>query len=186
MSVLASNNLSYLGWAFLLVLAAFGMSLSAQASQASQANAEMIASCHELVLDYATYRDQESAEQFAALFTADGSLSVMDQTFVGHNAIAARLANKDGPTLRHMMTNIRIKPVDATSATGVSYALIYGGAKSTGPSMVANFTAMGEYFDEHRYSEEGCRFTQRKFVATFLPSPAHAPTTPAQTSHAAK
>ena len=180
MSALAYDNLSFLGWAFLLVLAAFGMSLSAQASQA---NAKMIASCHELVLDYATYRDQEDAEKFAGLFTSDGSLSVMDQTFVGHKAIAARLANKDGPTLRHMMTNIRIKPVDATSATGVSYALIYGGAKSTGPSMVANFTAMGEYFDEYQYSEEGCRFTQRKFVATFLPGSSGVP---AQTTNTAK
>jgi intein-encoded DNA endonuclease-like protein len=107
----------------------------------------------------------------------------MDQTFVGHKAIAARLANKNGPTLRHMMTNIRIKPVDATTATGVSYALIYGGAKSTGPSMVANFTAMGEYFDEYQYSKEGCRFSQRKFVATFLPGASGAP---AQTTNTAK
>ena len=173
MSILAFDNLLSLGFVCVLALAGFGMPLSAQAAQA---NAEMIASCHELVLDYATYRDQENAEKFAALFTAGGSLSVMDQTFVGHKAIAARLANKDGPTLRHMMTNIRITPVDATSATGVSYALIYGGAKSTGPSMVANFTAMGEYFDEYSYAGEGCRFTQRKFVATFLPSVPASPT----------
>jgi|TARA_B110000977_G_C10901671_1_gene425554 hypothetical protein len=173
MSILAFDNLLSLGFVCVLALAGFGMPLSAQAIQA---NAEMIASCHELVLDYATYRDQENAEKFAALFTAGGSLSVMDQTFVGHKAIAARLANKDGPTLRHMMTNIRITPVDATSATGVSYALIYGGAKSTGPSMVANFTAMGEYFDEYSYADEGCRFTQRKFVATFLPSVPASPT----------
>ena len=180
MSALVPDNLLSLGWVFLLALAGFGMPLF---SQASHPNAEMIASCHELVLDYATYRDQEDAEKFAGLFTSDGSLSVMDQTFVGHKAIAARLANKDGPTLRHMMTNIRIKPVDATSATGVSYALIYGGAKSTGPSMVANFTAMGEYFDEYQYSEEGCRFTQRKFVATFLPGSSGVP---AQTTNTAK
>ncbi len=173
MSISASDNLLSLGFVCVLALAGFGMPLSAQAAQA---NAEMIASCHELVLDYATYRDQENAEKFAALFTADGSLSVMDQTFVGHKAIAARLANKDGPTLRHMMTNIRITLVDATSATGVSYALIYGGAKSTGPSMVANFTVMGEYFDEYSYADEGCRFTQRKFVATFLPSVPASPT----------
>jgi len=179
-NVLAPDHLSSLGWFFLLALAGLGMPLSVQASQA---NTEMIASCHELVLDYATYRDQEDAEKFAGLFTSDGSLSVMDQTFVGHKAIAARLANKNGPTLRHMMTNIRIKPVDATSATGVSYALIYGGAKSTGPSMVANFTAMGEYFDKYQYSEEGCRFTQRKFVATFLPGSSGAP---AQTTNTAK
>lgn len=180
MSALVPDNLLSPGWVFLLALAGFGMPLF---SQASHPNAEMIASCHELVLDYATYRDQEDAEKFAGLFTSDGSLSVMDQTFVGHKAIAARLANKDGPTLRHMMTNIRIKPVDATSATGVSYALIYRGAKSTGPSMIANFTAMGEYFDEYQYSEEGCRFTQRKFVATFLPGSSGVP---AQTANTAK
>lgn len=180
MSALVPDNLLSPGWVFLLALAGFGMPLF---SQASHPNAEMIASCHELVLDYATYRDQEDAEKFAGLFTSDGSLSVMDQTFVGHKAIAARLANKDGPILRHMMTNIRIKPVDATSATGVSYALIYGGAKSTGPSMIANFTAMGEYFDEYQYSEEGCRFTQRKFVATFLPGSSGVP---AQTANTAK
>ncbi len=163
MNAFLNDRLLSLGWLCMLALMWAGMPLYAHA------NAAMIASCHELVLDYATYRDQEEAEKFAGLFTAVGSLSVMDQTFVGHKAIAARLANKNGPTLRHMMTNIRIKPVDATSATGVSYALIYGGAKSTGPSMVANFTAMGEYYDEYQYSEEGCRFSQRKFVATFLP-----------------
>jgi len=175
MSGSTAHRLSSLVWSCLLALTGFSMPVSAQANKA------MISSCHELVLDYATYRDQEDAEKFAGLFTANGLLSVMDQNFVGHKAIAARLANKNGPTLRHMMTNIRITPVDATRATGVSYALIYGGAKISNPVMVANFTAMGEYFDEYQYSEEGCRFTQRKFLATFLPASPNLPAVPANT-----
>jgi hypothetical protein len=159
MSTWTYCNFSFRGWVVLFAFVGLGLPL------ATQANEAMVASCHELVLD------QEDAEKFAGLFTVNGSLSVMGQTVVGHEAIAARLANQDGPTLRHMMTNIRITPVDATRATGVSYALIYGGAKSTGPIMVANFTAMGEYFDEYEYADTGCRFSQRKFVATFLPRP---------------
>ena len=38
-------------------------------------------------------------------------------------------------------------------------------------------------FDKYQYSEEGCRFTQRKFVATFLPGSSGAP---AQTTNTAK
>lgn len=153
----------------------FLLPLGLQAKERDADAAQMIASCHELVLDYASYRDQEDADKFAGLFTADGALTVLGQTFVGHKAIAARLANKDGPILRHMMTNIRITPVDETYATGVSYALIYGGARSAGPIMVANFTAMGEYYDVYQYSADGCRFSERKFVASFLPATGNNP-----------
>jgi hypothetical protein len=138
-------------------------------SSAAQANEAMVRSCHELVLDYASFRDQENAEKFAALFLPDGRLTIMGQSFAGRGAIAARVANRDGPIVRHMMSNIRIKPIDSTKAEGVSYALIFSAARGEGPGRISNVTAMGEYYDQFHYVDQRCYFVDRKFVASFLP-----------------
>lgn len=82
--------------------------------------------CSNLVTDYAIHRDQFNAKEFANLFTEDASLTVVSQTWVGRAEIEQRIEGlKTGSTIRHEMSTIRIVPIDADHATGVSYATIY-------------------------------------------------------------
>ena len=61
--------------------------------------------CTDLVLDYAIHRDRLDADSYANLFAADAVLSVLDDRFVGRDAIHERLVESRGKeTTRHLMS----------------------------------------------------------------------------------
>ncbi|MEM7077023.1 MAG: nuclear transport factor 2 family protein [Pseudomonadota bacterium] len=122
--------------------------------------------CTDLVLDYAYYRDRPDADALAALFAEDAELSVLGQTYVGREAITARLRGaENGPSFRHLMSTIRIFPVDATFARGVSYVTVYSAPH--GASEVEGFLGMGEYHDEFVLTEQGWRIAAREYVPVY-------------------
>ena len=126
--------------------------------------------CTDLVLDYAYYRDRPDAQAFADLFARDGELEVLGDRFVGRDAIRARLANaSDGPVFRHMMSTIRIFPVDDEHATGVSYVTVYAAAGSQLPLALGEPAAVGEYHDEFVRTEGGWKIARRVFVPVLVP-----------------
>ena len=121
---------------------------------------EVYRDCTNLVLDYALYRDRFDAAGFAGLFTEDGSLTVGGQTWVGREQIHGRIvALNTGSSIRHLMSTVRITPVDETHATGVSYATIY--SSPAGVNTVTGFTLMGEYHDEFVRTAEGWKIAKR-------------------------
>ena len=157
-------------------LTVLGLCISPTASAAdAQARAEAAIrnACQQLILDYASLRDQRRGDHFANLFTVDGVLTVNGETFVGRQALAARFAQASNQRSRHMMSNIRVAVEDAERASAVSYALIFVGeqrsSKDTGPVAVAGFTAMGEYHDEFVLTDEGWRIAVRRFIPAFVP-----------------
>lgn len=122
--------------------------------------------CSNLVTDYAYYRDQFNAEQFANLFTEDASLTVVNQTWNGRAEIRQRIEDlKTGSTIRHEMSTIRIVPVDDDHATGVSYATIY--AAPAGVNTVSGFALMGEYHDEFVRTNDGWKISKRELVTKY-------------------
>lgn len=145
----------------------------AEATAEPRQAAQIKLACENLVLDYATHRDQRNSQAFAQLFTDDGTLLLNGETFTGHPALAQRLEGPSSQRSRHMMSNIRITVQDESHATGVSYALIFiGSAKAyqdSGPSQISSFTAMGEYHDDFVLTDAGWRIAKRRFVPVFLP-----------------
>jgi len=123
--------------------------------------------CTNLVLDYAYYRDRPEPEKFSKLFALNGSLSVGGETWVGRQAILDRLEDsRDGPVYRHLMSTIRIFPVDADHATGVSYVTVYNAPPDK--RSVEGFAAIGEYHDNFIRTDEGWKIESREFVPVFF------------------
>lgn len=126
--------------------------------------------CSNLVTDYAYHRDQFNAKEFAELFTEDASLTVVSQTWVGRADIEQRIEGlKTGSTIRHEMSTIRIVPIDADHATGVSYATIY--SAPAGETTVRGFTLMGEYHDEFVRTAQGWKISKRVLVSKYSLQP---------------
>lgn len=127
--------------------------------------------CEDLVLDYAYYRDRPDAQGVAAVFAEDARLEVLGQTFVGRDKIKARIeAGIGGPVFRHMMSTIRIFPVDQDHATGVSYVTVYSAPPGDGPLPVGNVAGVGEYHDRFVRTADGWKIAERKFVMVFAPA----------------
>lgn len=122
--------------------------------------------CINLVTDYAIYRDRFDAEGFSSLFTEDASLTVGGQTWVGRANIRARIEGlKNGSSIRHLMSTIRITPVDADNATGISYATIY--SAPAGSTTVEGFALIGEYHDTFVRTADGWKISKRELHTAY-------------------
>jgi uncharacterized protein (TIGR02246 family) len=127
---------------------------------------EVYRDCSNLVTDYAMYRDRFDAEAFSNLFTEDASLTVLSQTWEGRDSIRQRIAELDSSgSIRHLMSSIRITPVNADHASGISYATIYSapaGARTVeGPALI------GEYHDDFVLTTDGWKIEKRVLHSVF-------------------
>ncbi len=133
----------------------------------------IIDACRQLVSDYAIYRDRFDAVNYAATFAEDGELVLPSDTFVGRAAIAARLEAGAGKTRsRHFMSSQRIEVLDARTARGISYAMIFieplpQGHADNEPLPTAAPFAIGEYHDQFVLTERGWKFARREFRPAF-------------------
>lgn len=126
----------------------------------------MYRDCINLVTDYAYFRDRFDAEGFSNLFTEGATLTVVGQTWSGRGEIRKRIEGMDSSTtIRHLMSTIRIVPVDADHATGVSYATIY--STPGGNNTVEGFAIMGEYHDEFVRTAQGWKIQTRVLHSVF-------------------
>lgn len=122
--------------------------------------ADVYRDCTNLVVEYAYHRDRFDGEGFASLFTDGASLTVGGQTWVGRAAIRGRIEGlQTGSSIRHLMSTIRIVPVDDDHATGVSYVTIY--SAPPGQNTVEGFTLVGEYHDTFLRTAEGWKIQNR-------------------------
>jgi len=128
--------------------------------------------CTELVLDYAYYRDRPEGDRVAELFAVDAELRVMGQTYLGREAIRARLQDAArGPVFRHLMSTVRIFPEGPRRATGVSYVTVYSAAAGPLPRALEQPLAVGEYRDIFVLTEAGWKIQRREFVPVFAATP---------------
>ena len=122
--------------------------------------------CINLVTDYAYHRDRFDAAEFSNLFTEDASLSVGSQTWEGRSNIRARIEGLDkSGSIRHLMSTIRIEPIDELHASGVSYATIYTSA--AGSNSTEGFAIIGEYHDNFVLTDDGWKISKRELKSVF-------------------
>jgi uncharacterized protein (TIGR02246 family) len=135
----------------------------ALANAATAAEPSVYDACRDLVMDYAYYRDHPDPDAYAELFTEDAELSILGDTRKGRAAIRERLTQVAGTTV-HLMSTIRITPVSATEAKGVSYVTVYTAPAGEGPHTVDGFAGIGEYHDTFRKMAAGWQIDSRKLV----------------------
>src|ERR1700754_5225091 len=84
--------------------------------------------CLKLQRQYGVFADRGDVEGFTNLFAPDGSVAVPEAPpFVGHEAIRASIKalGDQGVTMRHVLTNNVVDAIDAETAEGVSYLVVY-------------------------------------------------------------
>ena len=129
--------------------------------------------CMKLQRQYGVFADRGDVEGFTNLFAPDGSVAVPEAPpFVGHDAIRASIEalTAMGVTMRHVLTNNVVDVVDETTATGVSYLVVYNStaeADESGQRPVAPPATVGEYADTFRRTAEGWRFQSRVLTRVF-------------------
>jgi SnoaL-like domain len=128
--------------------------------------ADVYRDCSNLVTDYAYYRDRFDAAGFSNIFTEDASLTVGNQTWVGRDNIRARIEGLDkSGSIRHLMSTIRIEPIDELHASGVSYATIYTAV--AGSNSTEGFAIIGEYHDDFVLTDDGWKISKRELKSVF-------------------
>lgn len=141
------------------------LSLSLVLTPAAHAN-DVYRDCINLVTDYAYHRDRYDAVAFSNLFTEEASLKVGNGSWEGRSNIRARIEGLDSSgSIRHLMSTIRIEPIDELHATGVSYATIYTSA--AGSNSTEGFAIIGEYHDNFELTDSGWKISKRELKSVF-------------------
>ncbi len=134
--------------------------------------------CTRLCHDFAWSVDQGDYPAFVSLFTEDGVFERGGQRSVGHAAIRQFLeARPAGRTTRHLCSNIRIDPVDPSTAVGTSSALMFAASVGSGsePSTTQTLPLpvaapwVVDYLDDYLLTADGWKFKCRRTVLVFQP-----------------
>lgn len=145
---------------------AFVSSASAELSAADKR--EIIFDCTLLVHDYAYYRDLRDPESFANLFTDDARMTVRGEWIGGRKALVDHVLGDDpNDVSMHMVSTVKITPVDENSATGVTYAAVAHGLKGEAPATLESFEVIGQYFDKFANTEDGWKISERVFTVIY-------------------
>lgn len=131
--------------------------------------------CMKLQRQYGVFADHGDVEGFTNLFAPDGSVAVPEApAFVGHEAIRASIKalGDQGVTMRHVLANNVVDAIDAETAEGVSYLVVYnstGAVDARGTRPVELPATVGEYRDRFRRTAEGWKFQSRVLTRVFRP-----------------
>ena len=147
--------------------------LQAQAPAGLDAINAIVTACERLEHDYAIYRDRGDAEAFANIFTEDGEWGRPTTVLKGRDAIREYIASSAGdPPDAHLQlqTTIQITPVDETTATGISYAIVLEAPiPDEGlPATIVGFQVASESRSTYRLTEEGWKIARREYTTLFV------------------
>ena len=147
------------------------LSTASAAELTAAQNREIISDCTELIHDYAYYRDLRDPEQVANLFTEDGGMQERGEWSIGHEALKAHVLSDDMSTVSmHLISTIKIFPIDENNATGVTYFAVANEPKTEDgrPATLESFRAIGQYHDKMVRTEDGWKFAERISDAVFF------------------
>ncbi len=154
---------------------------------AASAPVDMTQACTRAVAEYAWDRDTLNVAHYATLFTDDAEISFGGRTFTGKDKIVEELSTAAAQRpraamSRHVLSNIRIDRVDATTAHGTVYLILYiGPINADGrPSTVGGPTAVGAYDMTFKVGPAGCKVYRSNLGIDFRggPAPGAAPRPP--------
>jgi hypothetical protein len=147
------------------------MSLSQLAAAHLVNHQQLIDACTSINHDYALARDHADREAYADLFTSDAEFIMQGETFAGIERILERIGPGNSQRFaRLLVTTVDISPIDTTTATGITYFIMYMAMESGEPGLpITSFqTFMGEYHDEYKLTADGCKFTRRETKPLFI------------------
>ncbi len=160
--------------AILPVITALASPLTFAADPAELARInDIVVACERLEHDYALYRDRGDAEAFANIFTEDGEWGRPTTVLKGRDAIRDYIeSSSGGPSEAHLQlqTTIQITPVDETTATGVSYALVLEAPipEDGLPVTSLGFQVASESRSVYRLTGEGWKIAKREYTTLFV------------------
>lgn len=131
----------------------------------------IIDSCTAINHEYALARDTSDVNSYISLFTEDAEFIITGKSFKGVEEMKQRIFDDRGKTFgRLLLTTIDITPVDETTATGITYFIMFLTTSSRAESMpIESYNLfMGEYHDTYRMTNEGCKFTRRETRPLFM------------------
>lgn len=126
--------------------------------------------CIRLVHLAAHHVDFVRADQFAALFTADGRLTIAGTTSEGTDNIRARIAARPADQIsRHVCANIVVDVLSPDEATGTSYVCLYRGRGTTPLSALPMEMPLlvGHFVDRFVRTPDGWRIANRTLNTDF-------------------
>ncbi len=133
--------------------------------------------CTRLVHQYANCIDAYDYDGFLNLWADDGEWVIFGKSMLGSDAIRAALeARPPRSIVRHLVSNTVIDIVDATRATGASYALAYRAEERLGmyPSPLALPRFLLDLRDEFsRHPTRGWLFQRRQIISILERDPLH-------------
>ena len=132
---------------------------------------QIISACGQTANSYAYIRDRLMYEAYGNLFTDDAVFAIGTAEVVRRAAnIGALKSRGASETTRHFITPVPMEVTGNDSATGISYLTLYAtaGAPVAGkPLGIAGPAVVGEYHDEFRMTDAGCRFSARRVKLVF-------------------
>lgn len=130
----------------------------------SKPNVSVSEACIALVRRFCVVADAVDADAFASLFTGDGVFERGDLRVEGREGLIKMVgARPAGIITRHLLTTSLVEPVDADTATGTHYCLVFVG----GEQHDATKPIVREYRDSYRRTAEGWRIAHRTVITPF-------------------
>ena len=133
----------------------------------------MRTACERLVAYYPIPRDNFDGPAYGNMFTANREFILRGVVTKCREKIVEQfLARVSKNTTRHVTGSINIVELDESTATGISYAMVFQsqGDSKTKPHILNSQTllAVVSYEDKFSFDGEQCFFSQRKVNIDFL------------------
>lgn len=172
------NYLNKISLLAMLVSLVFGTSTQAEEAMSQRQKLDIVMACERVEHDYAIYRDRRDAEAFANIFTEDGQWGRSNgRVLQGREAIADYVrglvtAAENAPPEYEMQftTTVQITPTSATTATGISYALILEAPAPAdgGRGIISGpFKIGSESRSVYEITDQGCKIAHREYTTYF-------------------
>ena len=134
----------------------------------SDSQLEDRAACIALAQAFSYHVDRRDTEAVVALFAENGEFRRPGLHVRGHAEIRNWMTNREEwPRTRHVATPVVVTDMQADTAAGLSYFTLYQADKpEEGLPILQGPSAIAEYHDEYRRTEQGWRIERRRvFVA---------------------
>jgi uncharacterized protein (TIGR02246 family) len=141
------------------------------ASASALADESGLASCEDLILDYAWHWDHDNHEKFANLFTADAKFSAAGRVHKGRDEIREAQLERTGKLVtRTFFSNIRVTPAGTDTVDATSYFMVHsevGEIASNVSIQTRGFRLIGEMNFECRRTSDGWRISSLLMTPVF-------------------
>ena len=134
---------------------------------------DTVEACESLIAAYAISRDNRDAATYATLFADDAEFVFGQNAVKGKAAIVALMQERSRDVItRHLMTTVSVRPVDESTAEGTSYFVVFSEPpfkkKNDRPIPTSGPSAVIEYHDRFRQTDEGWKFARREVRLVYV------------------